>query len=433
MKKRLLLGAAICALLTGLLWAGADPAGTLPDEGRNPWPVPFDPADSKAFDSLQNVITDTTGSLVPFYDALVRLQRTDGTNGPVVVPILHLGDSHIQAGFLTGAVMRCFHRDFGNAGRGLIVPLKIAGTNEPSDYAIRSEQHWENARLTQSVRKLPVGIGGVGIATKQTNFSLTIRALDRDDPEAYRFNRIHVFKHPAAPDLHAEGASVDTATRYDQTLILDSPVTEITLSRSNIKSDSAVYYGFSLENGVDGILYHSAGINGAQYQHWMRVQDFEHQIDALNPALVILSMGTNEARMGRSFSAEQFAGQIDDLVRLVRAGNPQAVILLTTPPDSYLSRRIGRRTVYEPNPLVHKVAAVIRDYSARNGLACWDLLTIGGSCEQGFERGLYGRDWLHFTAEGYAIQGKSLYQALLKGYNQYVRDHYGESAPDPEL
>jgi lysophospholipase L1-like esterase len=437
MKRRLLSGAAICALLTGLLWAGTNPAANRSREAeRTPWTIPFHPADSAAIDPARNVIIDSAGSLTPFYEQLARLQTADSTAGRITVSILHLGDSHIQAGFLTGTTMRCFHRDFGNAGRGLITPLRIAGTNEPSDYAIRSPQTWDHARLTQSVRPWPVGLGGVAIAAKQANFSLTVSALDRDDPQAYRFNRVHVFKHPDAPDLRAEGASTDTASRYDQTLLLDSPTTEITLSNSNNKLHDLVYYNFLLESEASGVLYHAAGINGAQYLHWMRVPELERQIEALQPQLVILSMGTNEARMGRSFSADRFAEQIDELVRRVRAGNPSVTILLTTPPDSYLSRRIGRRTVYEPNPLVAGVAAVIRDYAAHNNLACWDLLTVSGgpgTCRQWFEAGLYGRDRLHFTAEGYAIQGKSLYQALLTGYNQYVRDRYGESAPTPEI
>ena len=46
-----------------------------------------------------------------------------------VISVVHLGDSHIQAGHLTGQVMRAFHRVFGNAGRGWIAPFKLGKSN----------------------------------------------------------------------------------------------------------------------------------------------------------------------------------------------------------------------------------------------------------------------------------------------------------------
>ena len=35
------------------------------------------------------------------------------------------GDSHLQAGYNTGKIMRLMQHDFGNAGRGWISPFKI--------------------------------------------------------------------------------------------------------------------------------------------------------------------------------------------------------------------------------------------------------------------------------------------------------------------
>ena len=43
------------------------------------------------------------------------------------------GFAHIQAGHLSGRVMRLFQQAFGNAGRGWIAPL-LSKTNEPDDY-----------------------------------------------------------------------------------------------------------------------------------------------------------------------------------------------------------------------------------------------------------------------------------------------------------
>ena len=78
--------------------------------------------------------------------------------------IVHLGDSHIQAGYYSGKVMRLLQAQFGNAGRGWIAPFKLSRTNEPDDYFISSSvREWVTGRCIQTNKKCPVGIGGIGI------------------------------------------------------------------------------------------------------------------------------------------------------------------------------------------------------------------------------------------------------------------------------
>ena len=68
--------------------------------------------------------------LQPFFERLYQLKRS----GEGQVNIIHLGDSHIQADFLTNVVRKNLQREFGNAGRGLVVPARVAGTNEPLNF-----------------------------------------------------------------------------------------------------------------------------------------------------------------------------------------------------------------------------------------------------------------------------------------------------------
>ena len=61
------------------------------------------------------------------------------------------GDSHIQAGHLSGRVMRLFPTGVsGNAGRGWIAPFKLSKTNEPDDYFIKSVAKDWNCRTLYS-------------------------------------------------------------------------------------------------------------------------------------------------------------------------------------------------------------------------------------------------------------------------------------------
>ena len=443
--KRILSYIVVLGVVAGLLRAvGPTNAAVAPDAEAAPSPVLLRPFNKMVLDSSANIISDSARSLDAFYSRLAGLKTARINDGTNVVSVFHLGDSHIQAGFLTGTVMRNFHRDFGNAGRGLITPLKMAKTNEPSDYIIRSGKTWESTRLVQANRPYPIGVGGVSIATRESNFSLMISALEKEETEDYSFNRVQILKYPGAPELnvddpelHATASYVIDESPYLSKIVLNQKVSELNLSgNAGTKRDSSIYFGFVLENTRNGVLYHSAGINGAQFVHWTRPETFSEQAAILAPDLIILSMGTNEAQSARGFSRERFTAQIDTVVCLLRESNPDAVLLFTTPPESFLRQRVNRQTVYIPNPHIEEVSDVIRCYAARHGYACWDLYTIAGgkgSCELWKAEGLFGRDHLHFTAEGYNTLGNYLYRALAKGYNRYVQDHYGEPAPHTEI
>ena len=441
--NRLLTCIAILIFLGGLL-APQSPAQELAPESYIP--VLLKPFNKMVLDSSLNVITDSCHSLDTFYNQLAQLKMARLNDGTRVVSVLHLGDSHIQAGFLTGTVMRRFHHDFGNAGRGLITPLRMAKTNEPTDYIIRSDdKNWESAKVIQFRRTMPVGPGGVAIMNPAARFSLTVRALEKNETEDYSFNRIHILQEPGAPQLFVDDEKIDALSShvanenpYATTIQLDHRVSEINLTGAAAAGhrDSSIYYGFILENGKNGVLYHSAGVNGAQYLHWSRLADWGQKCAALAPKLIILSMGTNESLRGARFVDQTFVNEIDLIVSRLKADNPCAVILLTTPPESFLRQRVGGQTVYKPNPLVKRISELIVQYAAEKGYACWDLFSISGgegSSQMWLDNDLFGRDRLHFTAEGYDVIGNYLYRAILKGYNEYVANPDGEPAPDPAI
>src|SRR6267378_7554668 len=87
---------------------------------------------------IRNVV-----SLSDFYEKLYRLRKGENLQ----VRIIHIGDSHIQADFLSGVLRQNFQHTFGNAGRGLIFPGRVARTNEPSNFFTSSGSLWEVKRI----------------------------------------------------------------------------------------------------------------------------------------------------------------------------------------------------------------------------------------------------------------------------------------------
>ncbi|MDR1601286.1 MAG: GDSL-type esterase/lipase family protein [Tannerella sp.] len=381
-----------------------------------------------AVDSLCR-ITDPSHSLDAFMDELEALLSGKDT----VVNVVHLGDSHVQAGFYSGQVMHMLQEAFGNAGRGWISPLKLAKVNEPKDYFITSNiKDWEVGRCIQKNPPCPLGPGAMGIRTlsEQIDFSVCISPVSG---AGYAFRQMVLYRDSeAAPMLpvhgdtipfdicwgseaEAPGVVTDTfrvAEEIDGVQLLAAP-REIPADRQT-KKNASCYYGFSLANGRPGILYHAVGQNGAMFVNYSR-PEYIRRLALLKPSLLIVTLGTNEAFAPESrFSSEQLVMQMDSFVRTVKDCMPGTAILITTPAESF--RRVRKRQ-YVQNRNIHKAATTIRDYAEKEGIACFDLYGATGgnnSCKKWEKANLIGRDRVHYSVDGYYEQGKLLYRALVR-------------------
>src|SRR5689334_10476240 len=89
-----------------------------------------------------NRISNNSG-LDSFYKKLHQLKL----NGSGTVSIVHIGDSHIQADFMTAVVRNGLQDFFGNAGRGLVFPYQLAQSNSPDDIYSSSSIGWQFNRI----------------------------------------------------------------------------------------------------------------------------------------------------------------------------------------------------------------------------------------------------------------------------------------------
>lgn len=184
--------------------------------------------------------------------------------------------------------------------------------------------------------------------------------------------------------------------------------------------------GERLKQAFGAVKYTDMGVNGATcltFTHAARIEE----IAALRPELVILSFGTNESHNRRYGSGAHYR-QMDELIKLLQEALPDVPLLLTTPPGAYRRVRLSRRRyTHTVNPNTPVAAETIRRYASRHKLALWDLYeTAGGrerACRNWDEAGLYRPDHVHFTPEGYELQGNLLYQAFIRAYNDFVITH----------
>lgn len=126
-------------------------------------------------------------------------------------------------------------------------------------------------------------------------------------------------------------------------------------------------------------------------------------------------MGTNES-FQPDFDTTRFYLTIDSLVKKINLVNPQSIILLTTPACSFKN--------YKKNTNLKLVTKTIVQYANKNQLPYWDLyeLTGGENSAINWKKNLLlSRDGVHYSKNGYILQGQLFTLAFIKGYNQYVK------------
>ncbi|MEL6696454.1 MAG: LysM peptidoglycan-binding domain-containing protein [Bacteroidota bacterium] len=443
-----------------------------------------------------NVVVKSNEGLTGFYHQLDRLE----TRKIRTVNVVHIGDSHIQADWMSGQLRALLQTRFGTAGRGLVFPYAQARTNGPVDIQTNSNVSWQAKRTVHLNNPLPVGVSGLTLTTQSRNASLKISLRSSPYGVQQSFNKVTVFAPrgknyldwqvgetiqenripqvtggESSPLYHkvaigetlsgiankyrttvgnlqrlngmedtrifegqrlkvrggngSRGAlprmrggsgviSSSAAHPFVRSFYLPEPTESVILqTQQHIPSqDQTQLYGVVLENyHQSGILYHMVGVNGAKFEHYNKAGAFWDQIQALKPDLIIISLGTNET-VGKYFSDQSFFVELDDFIYNLESYVPHGSILLTAPPDAYRAKQ------YE-NPSILKARNIMLDYATGNSIGFWDLYGVmggQGSVQQWYSAGLAQSDKLHFNRSGYELQGKLLFDALMKGYESYL-------------
>jgi len=333
------------------------------------------------------------------------------------VSIVHIGDSHLQADFFPGELRRCLHRTFNTTqpARGLIFPYAMAKTNNPHNYRVTWKGNWTCRKaLDQQCSNL--GLSGIEIATTDTNAMVNIKLTDREITD-YGGNILRIFYGnetdglPPVPEIsfpsNCSRAHIDT-TRFCITWQIPYHTDSVALSFRN--TDSLLPFrlqGIALTTGK-GVEYHTIGINGARVSSYLKCDRLKNQLSALQPDLVIISLGTNDSYSAR-FDSISFSRQITRFVNEIRASQPQSAILLTTPGNNKFKDKTT-------NPNAVNCANTIRQVARELNCCVWDFNAIMGQPENinlWYDSGLISSDFVHLTHNGYKFQAHLLMDAII--------------------
>lgn len=393
-----------------------------------------------------------SSSFKTVYSKLDSLRSGDSCN----LRIMYIGGSHVQAGTLTGQLRDNLLSlgDSLDGGRGLVFPFWAAKTNTPSSFRTRCGGEWNATKNTQKTPLKRLGLTGMAISTTDTAAFVRIVTHPRkpfEEERSYPFSKVRVLGYSSGGDRHpvvfldsgdtlravgcGSGFPLPALTSIPSSLdsdpaqaIQDSCFTFLLPSLQDsvtvgVAGDTGEFTltGIFLDNPGPGITLTEIGVNGAALTSYAKCEDFERDLRLVDPDLVIFGVGINDAS-GPNFTEELFVQRYNHLIGQVLSVNPDCALLFVTNNDSF---RRSRKRGYYVNTNGSLAENAFLTLGRSLGAGVWNLFDIMGglgSMRQWELAGLAKRDKVHFTDQGYLLLGDLLFNALMDGYSEHLKE-----------
>ena len=388
---------------------------------------------------IEAAVTDSTNTLFnqealrPFYEKLNQLAQKRKKQ----VRILHLGDSHIQMGYFVGEIRNTLESFFGLSAVGMLFPSPIAHY-KPFYIGLKGvEGKWQGSNYLSPEGNVKYGVSGFTIQTSSPYAKLELWPKNIPGLTAHAnkvtlyysgeesctisLSGIHTKKDTGRILASVQVEEVAGIAQHNEWKKLQFYFEEevdrfiLTVAQKNISATFKLYGLQLLQTEQPGIVYHNAGVGGSTFLNLCNNASLSlSQIQDMDPDLIIFSYGSNEGYTS-SFDAQIYNSSIQNYISRIKKTIPNASLLFTAPPDSRSKNRFPRN--------IDSIIYVLKKIAIEEGAGFWDLhkqMGGNGSVIKWLETGLASTDKLHFTREGYELQGKLFCEALLQGYNKYV-------------
>jgi hypothetical protein len=341
------------------------------------------------------------------------------------INIVHIGNSHIQGGFLTNELKTNFHNYFLNdttAHAGFIFPYQVAKTNTPANYRSEATGEWSTCKATEADSSCSIGASGISIFTHDSSATVQVK-LQQVNPfknPDFSFMRVlcentgnsyKVKFNPKANKIIKD--SLGYLVHFSE--LSDSIKISIT-KKNNKDSSKFILHGF-IPGNYSAINYYALGVNGAKAESYLKCSLFQKHLEILSPDWVIISLGTNEA-YNRKYKKKLFIRYLGKLINKIRVNNPETWIMLTTPGDALRSGRLKN-----PN---NKIAGKnIIHVAKKHHCSYWNFYKVmggEGSVEKWSENNLTARDKLHLNKKGYILKAHLFFDAFLEAFLPHLKE-----------
>lgn len=326
------------------------------------------------------------------------------------IKIVHLGDSHIQIGYFSAQIREILNSIGDLKGSGITFPYSLAKSVDGAIYKAKKNGRWDGENILSTRPKLDLSLTGYSIKTLDSNASITFQLKD----PKFNFSELKIWYNADslsfAPSL-GDNFELKEIVRTNGKIGFarfsrKNPVTQFELKL--IKSDSSAkefqLHGLDFITTNSDFEYHSLGVVGAQFTHLIQHTIlWKEHMKMLNPDLLIISYGTNEAYNG-NFDSNAYSKQINRFLNEIREVVPSVSILLTSPPDTRSRNRIPKMQ----NAIIESQSKVQSSFYDLN-----KVMGGFGSFQPWYENDLFLKDKLHLNKAGYQLQAKLFMLALI--------------------
>jgi len=330
--------------------------------------------------------------------------------------ILILGDSHNQcedfgtafSRYLTDSVL------LPSAGRSFVFPYPLARTSHRSDMVFGPGKDWYGCRFTKEENECEWGLAGWTAHCNQDSTSFSWRISRGDFRKGDEFILLSPVKSAGQFLVwmkDSTGRAVEMIYNQNNagySAFLAGSCREIEFSlKKRVPGAEFVLQGILRKPAEQGFSIGISGTNGARLDHYLQNPDFERHLQVINPALLIISLGTNDAFSG-SFNPEATRQSLHELLTKIKSAVPNVAILLAGPPDHCVRKRVV-------NPKTAKVNAVFSEVAETLDFVFWNQQkSMGGkgAILAWRSKGLATKDLIHFTPDGYTLQARLLGRAF---------------------
>lgn len=332
------------------------------------------------------------------------------SNRPLTV--VHIGDSHVQAGIFSRTLKRILARKFHSeyVSPGMVFPYSVMGSNNPVEYTSYYTGCWEYQRVNGANVPIDAGIFGAVVSTADSLATLTFK-VKADTPFKTQFNRVGVLYRSTSPAFfpiliepqNAKSILYEDVMEFE----LESEVDSIIIGFKAKKDYKCNVYGVNLWNTKSKFSLCSIGLNGATVHGFLFAKQFLSNFQSVKPHVVVVSLGTNDA-YSNIFDSLKFSVDLDNLVGIIKSVLPKSLIMLTTPNDHLINSK-------NENNKVQVASNVIMEISTKHQIPVWDFYSLmggKGSIHRWIRHGFAASDGIHLSARGYQFQGELFYQAL---------------------
>lgn len=327
-----------------------------------------------------------------------------------------LGDSHMQCEDFGQALIQYMIDSLSltNAGRGFAFPYPLARTSHRSENQYGSGSDWRGCKFTKESNSCDWGLAGW---TAHWDHDSVRFFWGQGGSLFYPGDQICLFSPERCGSSH-QVFIVDSSGK-ELPLIFDrekggfwgkldflSERVRFRVQRNKGDSSDFVLQGFFANPISSGLVSGISGTNGARLDHYLLNPDFPRHLRIINPDILIIALGTNEAFLP-NFSSENVRKNLFNLLSRIKAAVPEAALVLIGPPD----HKYGRRS----NPKVKEINQVFSEAAEELDFSFWNqqkAMGGTGSIYNWRKKGLATKDMVHFTPAGYKLQAQLFGSAL---------------------